>query len=170
MWKKGDFYGVVAQARNMVPGFEEGYRKFEQQVVLRGLSKGLLENYGRNVAHLALHFGRCPEFISVEEINCYLYHKAVDEKWCESYIKHTVFGVRMWLRMSGKDEVAIRIPVMKKSYLLPEALSKGECKELFKAPKSFKHRFLLAFTYSTGMRLNELRFVNPHCSFSLPKD
>jgi len=38
-------------------------------------------------------------------------------------------------------------------------LSKRECKELFKAPKSFKHRFLLAFTYSTGIRLNELRFV-----------
>ena len=143
----------------MVPGFKEGYRKFEQQVVLRGLSKGLLENYGRNVAHLALHFGRCPESVSVEEINSYLYHKAVEEKVCESYLKHTVFGMRMWLRMYGKDKEAIRIPVMKKSHTLPEVLSKSECKELFKSPKSFKHRFLLAFAYSTGMRLNELRFV-----------
>jgi hypothetical protein len=56
----------------MVPGFEEGYRKFEQQLVLRGLSKGLLTNYGRNVAQFALHFGRCPESVSVEEINGYL--------------------------------------------------------------------------------------------------
>jgi len=159
MWKKTDFYGVVAHAQDMVPGFKEGYRKFEQHVVLKGLSKGLLENYGRNVAHFALHFGRCPESVSVEEINSYLYHKAVDEKICESYIKHTVFGVRMWLRLYGKDEVAIRIPVMKKSHTLPEVLSKVECKELFKAPKSFKHRFLLAFAYSTGMRLSELRFV-----------
>jgi len=159
MWKTTDFYGVVKQAQDMVPGFKEGYRKFEQYVVLKGLSKGLLENYGRNVAHLSLHFGRCPESVTLEEINCYLYHKAVDEKICESYIKHTVFGVRMWLRLYGKDDVAIRIPVMKKSHTLPEVLSKGECKELFKAPKSFKHRFLLAFTYSTGMRLNELRFV-----------
>ena len=159
MWKKGESYGVVAQAKDMVPGFREGYRKFEQQVVLKGLSKGLLENYGRNVAHLSLHFGRCPEVISVEEINSYLYHKTVDEKTCESYIKHTVFGVKMWLRLHDKDEVAIRIPIMKKSHTLPEVLSKGECKELFKAPKSFKHRFLLAFTYSTGMRLSELRFV-----------
>ena len=86
--EKGEFYGVVAQAQDMVPGFEEGYRKFEQQVVLKGLSNGLLENYGRNVAHLSLHFGRCPECISVEENNCYLYHRAVDDKWCESYIKH----------------------------------------------------------------------------------
>jgi site-specific recombinase XerD len=61
--------------------------------------------------------------------------------------------------MYGKDDVAIRIPVMKKSHTLPEVLSKSECKELFKAPKSFKHRFLLAFAYSTGMRLSELRFV-----------
>ena len=158
MWKKADFYGVVAQAHDMVPGFKEGYRKFEQHVVLKGLSKGLLTNYGRNVAHLALHFGRSPDSISAEEINGYLYHKAVDEV-CESYIKHTVFGMRLWLRLHGKEETAIRIPVMKKSHTLPEVLSKVECKELFKAPKSFKHRFLLAFTYSTGMRLSELRFV-----------
>ena len=82
---------MAARVRDMVPGFKEGYRKFEQEVVLRGLSKGLLENYGRNVAHLSSHFGRCPEYVSVEEINRYLYHKAADEKICESYIKHTVF-------------------------------------------------------------------------------
>jgi len=92
MWKKGDFYGVVAQARNMVPGFEEGYRKFEQQVVLRRLSKGLLENYGRNVAHLALHFGRCPEFISIEEINCYLYHKAPKFKFNKGLNRHSAIA------------------------------------------------------------------------------
>ena len=34
---------------------------------------------------------------------------------------------------------------MKKSQTLPEVLSKSECKELFKAPKSFKHRFMPAF-------------------------
>ena len=37
MWKKGEFYGVVVKAQDMVPGFKAGYRKFEQQVVLRGL-------------------------------------------------------------------------------------------------------------------------------------
>ena len=39
MWEKTEFYGVVAQAQDMVPGFKEGYRKFEQHVVLKGLSK-----------------------------------------------------------------------------------------------------------------------------------
>ena len=69
MWKKTEFYGVVAQAQDMVPGFKEGYRKFEQQVVIKGLSKGLLTNYGRNVAHLTLHFGRCPESVSCDYLH-----------------------------------------------------------------------------------------------------
>ena len=125
----------------------------------KGLSKGLLENYGRNVAQLALHSGRSPESVAVEEINCYLYHNAVNEKVCESYLKHTVFGMRMWLRLYGKEDTAVRIPVMKKPQTLPEVLSKDECKALFKAPKSFKHRFMLAFAYAAGMRLSELRFV-----------
>jgi len=58
MWEKKAFYGLVSQACGMVPNFSEGYRKFERQVVLRGLSEGLLTNYGRNVAQLSLHFER----------------------------------------------------------------------------------------------------------------
>ena len=42
MWGKTDFYGIVAQAQDMVSGFKEGYGKFEQQVVLKGLSRGLV--------------------------------------------------------------------------------------------------------------------------------
>jgi hypothetical protein len=82
MWKKTDYYGVVAQAQDMVPGFKDGYRKFEQQVVLRGLSEGLLTNYGRNVAQLALYFGRCSELVSLEEINCYTRFATVSRRTC----------------------------------------------------------------------------------------
>jgi len=38
-------------------------------------------------------------------------------------------------------------------------LSKEECRTLFKAPRTFKHRFLLAFAYSSGLRMNELRHI-----------
>jgi len=45
MWKKVEFYGVVAQAQYMVPDLKNAYMKFEQEVVLRGLSRELLTNY-----------------------------------------------------------------------------------------------------------------------------
>ena len=50
MWKKKTFYGLASQACGMVPGFMECFKRFERQVVLRGLSEGLLTNYGRNGA------------------------------------------------------------------------------------------------------------------------
>ena len=124
MWKKKAFIGLVSQACCMVPGFEKGYRKFERHVVLKGLSEGLLTGYGRNVAQLSLHFGRCPELVSVEAINCYLYHKAVDEQVCESYIKHTVFGQRMWLRIQhlpGHNQIRTTITYLHIARVLPKS-------------------------------------------------
>jgi len=58
MWEKKAFYGLVSQACGMVQGFEKGYRKFKRHVVFKGLSEGLLTNYGRNVAQLSLLFER----------------------------------------------------------------------------------------------------------------
>jgi len=78
LWEKKAFNGLVSQACGMVAVFEKGYRKFERQVVLKGLSNGLLTNHGRNVTQFPLHFGRCPELVPVEEINCNLYHKVAE--------------------------------------------------------------------------------------------
>jgi site-specific recombinase XerD len=106
-----------------------------------------------------LDFKRLPHEISVEEINSYLCRKIVDDKLSASYFKQAVYGLRYWFRLFGMEEKAIAMPKIKKSETLPSVLSKQECKELFKAPSSFKHRFLLAFVYGGGLRLNELRLL-----------
>lgn len=158
-FKKKDYYTTLAQAKDLVPGFRAAFSHFEERVVLDRLSKSLISNYGRNIAHLALHFGRLPHEVSIEEINAYLYRKSVHEGLSESYFKQTVFGMRFWFRLFGKDEQALKLPVIKKEKKLPEVLSKEECRELFKAPRTLKHRFLLAFAYSAGLRMNELRML-----------
>ena len=158
-FKKKDYYTTLAQAKDLVPGFRVAFSQFEERVVLDRLSKSLISNYGRNIAHLALHFGRLPHEVSIEEINAYLYRKSVHEGLSESYFKQTVFGMRFWFRLFGKDEQALKLPVIKKEKKLPEVLSKEECRELFKAPRTLKHRFLLAFAYSAGLRMNELRML-----------
>lgn len=57
------------------------------------------------------------------------------------------------------EEVALKMPIVKKEETLPQVLSKEECKTLFRAPSNLKHRFLLAFAYSAGLRMNELRHM-----------
>ena len=158
-FKKGNYYTVIAQAKDLVLGFRDTFALFEERVVLDRLSKSLTINYGRNIAHLALHFGRVPHEISIEENNSYLYRKTVHENLSENYFKQTVFGMRFWFRLFGRDEQALKLPVIKKEKKQPDVLSKDECKQLFLAPRTLKHRFLLAFAYSTGLRMNELRHI-----------
>ena len=113
-FKKEGYYTLMAKAKDLVPGFREAFSQFEERVVLDRCSKSLITNYGRNVAHLALHFGRLPYEVTVEGVNSYLYHKSVHEGLPESYFKQTVFVMHYWFRLFGRDKLALKLPVIKK--------------------------------------------------------
>jgi site-specific recombinase XerD len=156
---KRQYNTVLSQAKKGVPGFALAYGKFIEKTTLEQSSKGLITNYSRSLAYIALHFSRAPHQVSVEEINAYLYSMMVHEKCSISYFKHAVFALRYWFRLFGMEDKAIQMPPIKKEKKLPVVLSRQECKELFKAPVSLKHRSLLAFAYAGGLRMNELRLI-----------
>lgn len=158
-FQRKEYYTLVKQAQELVPGFKTAYSKFVERVTIDQNSKSLITNYSRNLAQVALHFGRVPHQITVDEINTYLYQMSVHENQSESYFKQTVYGLRYWFRLFGMEEHALKMPAIKKKFTLPVVLSKQECKELFQAPRLLKHRFLLAFAYSAGLRMNELRML-----------
>lgn len=156
---KRQYTTVLSQAKKGVAGFALSYGKFIEKTTLEQSSKGLIVNYSRSLAYIALHFGRVPHQISVEEINAYLYSMMVHEKCSLSYFKHAVFALRYWFRLFDMEDKAIQMPPIKKEKKLPVVLSRQECKELFKAPVNLKHRFLLTFAYAGGLRMNELRLI-----------
>jgi len=158
-FKKSDYYTVVEQANDIVPGFKGASHHFIERASIEQKSKSLIGNYLRSVAHVALHFGVVPDQLSADEINTWLYRMSVHEGKSEGYFKQAVFGLRYWFRLFGQAEKALRMPPIKKKQTLPVVLSKEECKALFKAPGMLKHRFLLAFAYSAGLRMNELRLL-----------
>ncbi|MCC7452624.1 MAG: tyrosine-type recombinase/integrase [Crocinitomix sp.] len=158
-FKKENYTTTLNKAKMLVPGFREAFSRFEERLILDQCSKSMFSNYGRNLAHLALHFGRVPHQIQVEEINAYLYRLTVHDKLSISFFKQTVFGLRYWFRLFGMEDKAVQMPVIKKTETLPTVLSKEECKLIFSASRSMKHRFLLAFAYAGGLRMNELRHV-----------
>lgn len=158
-FKKKDYNTLVSQAKKNVLGFESSYSKFIERVSIDQNSKSMITNYSRSIAAIALHFNRVPHEVSVEEINSYLYRMTVHEKQSISYFKQAVYGLRHWFRLFNLEEKAIQMPSIKKEEKLPVVLSKEECKELFKAPRWFKHRYLLTFAYAGGLRMNELRLL-----------
>lgn len=158
-FQKNVEYTLVEQACDTVPGFRQAYSKFVEHAAIHQKSKSLVINYSRNIAQLALHFTTVPHQVSSDEINAYLYRISVHEGKSEGYFKQTVHGLRYWFRVFGNEAAALRMPPLKRKQSLPTVLAKQECKELFKAPRTLKHRFLLAFAYSTGLRMNELRLI-----------
>lgn len=156
---KKEYNTVVSQAKKGVPGFAIAYAKFIEKVTINQSSKSLIVNYSRSLAYVALHFSRCPHEVSVEELNSYLYRMMVHENCSLTYFKHAVFALRYWFRLHNLEEKAIQMPPVKKDKKLPVVLSKQECKELFKAPRNLKHRFILTMAYGAGLRMNELRLL-----------
>jgi site-specific recombinase XerD len=150
---------IESDAISTIPGFRDGYAKFKERTTIDQCSQGMITGYGRSIASVALHFGRVPHDVGVEEINGYLYRIATHDGMSVSYFKLAVYGLRYWFRLFGMEEKAIAMPSIKRELKLPVVLSKQECKELFKAPRSLKHRYLLAFAYAGGLRMNELRLL-----------
>jgi site-specific recombinase XerD len=119
----------------------------------------MISNYSRCIASTALHFNRLPHFLTIEEINSFLYEIKVKDYFSASHFKMTIYALRYWFRLFGMEEKAIAMPQVRRSNKLPVVLSKRECRELFLAPDLLKHRYLLAFAYGSGLRMNELRML-----------
>lgn len=152
---------MVERACSTVPGFAATWKKLEQHIVLNGYSQSTLTNYGRNIAHVALYFGKNPLEIEEEQVNEYLFILAKKQNNSESYFKFAVYGLRYLYRLFGREKDALQLPELPNKSTLPAVLSKEECRQLFRAPRLLKHRVLLAFIYSSGLRMNEARMLRP---------
>jgi len=125
-----------------------------------GRSQKTFENYGRHLAAIALHFGRTPLKLNAEEVREYLYElQKRSQTPCQSYFKHTVFGLRFLLKSEGLPYDSLLLPEIKKEKKLPSVLSKEEVWRMFHAPKLLKHRILLGLLYGCGLRCFEARNV-----------
>ncbi len=150
-------FTIVEQACHEIRGFQKLYEELDDKVRLSGQSPSTLSNYARKLAHLSLHFGKLPQYISEKEINKYLASLARQSKTPSlSDFKFTVYGLRYCYRLLGMNDKLVQLPKIKHNNKLPVVLNHAECKALFHAPDLLKHRMLLSFMYSAGLRAREV--------------
>jgi integrase/recombinase XerD len=148
---------VVTRACNKIPGFKQLYNRLEKKIVVSGKSNSTLNNYGRHMAHVALHFNCIPTQLDKEQIEEYLFYLKKELSPSDSYFKFTVYGLRFLFRLEGLDDRIIQLPEISRSNKLPTVLSREEIKVLLKVPTLLKHRILLALIYGCGLRCMEVR-------------
>ena len=149
-------FTIVDQACHEIRGFRNLYQELDDKVRLSGQSTSTLSNYARKLAQLSLHFGKLPQHISEKELNKYLASLARQSKSPSlSDFKFTVYGLRYCYRLLGMSDKVVQLPKIKRGNKLPVVLNHKECKALFKTPELLKHRVLLTFIYSAGLRARE---------------
>jgi len=136
---------VVARAIEAVEGYEALHERFVRTMSITGKSMGTIENYGRHVASIALHFGRIPLYLSVEEVHAYLYALQQRSKTpSRSYFRHTVFGLRFLLKSEGLAYEHLLLPSIRAEKRLPAVLSKEEVWRMLCVAVPLKYRILTA--------------------------
>jgi integrase/recombinase XerD len=150
-------FTIVEQACHEIHGFRNLLQQLDDKVRLSGHSPSTLSNYARKLAQISLHFGKLPQHISEKELNKYLASLARQSKTPSlSDFKFTVYGLRYCYRLLGMTEKMVQLPRIKRDKKLPVVLNHKECKALFTAPELLKHRVLLSFMYSAGLRAREV--------------
>ena len=125
-----------------------------------GRSESTYRNYAQHVAAIALHFGKIPTELDVEQVQEYLYMLQKRSKTpSQTYFKHTVYGLRFMLKSEGLPYEFLHLPTIKHEKKLHTVLSKEEVWRLLKSCQLLKHKILIGLLYGCGLRCGEVRAV-----------
>ena len=151
---------ILNQAIREVPKFEELLHRFERTISVLGRSQSTFSNYARHVASMALHFGKIPTELDVEQVQEYLFMLQKRSKTpSQTYFKHCVYGLRFLLKSEGLPYEYLHLPSIKHDKKLPTVLSKEEVWRLLNSCQLLKHRMLIGLLYGCGLRCMEARNV-----------
>lgn len=152
-----DYVTIVAQASAKIQGFEQLYKEMARSISVSGKSQSTLTNYGRQLAHLALHYNCLPTALDKDQVLDYLHFVKSKGSPSATFFKFTVYGMRYACKMRGLSYLDFSLPEIERPDNLPVVLSQLEVRQLLKACTLLKHSILLATVYGCGLRCAEVR-------------
>jgi site-specific recombinase XerD len=130
--------------------------EFMQKLVINGRSRSTHENYLRQMAKLALFYGRTPLGLTTSELEEYLYHLIQKDTESQSSFKHLVYGLRKLYALFGLEQLELALPPIKRPGTLPVVFSHSEVKQVLLAAEHMHERVLFGLFYDTGVRIHEM--------------
>lgn len=154
-----DYVTIVQQASSKVTGFEQLYKDLQRAINVSGKSKSTLTNYGRQLAHLALHYNMLPTELDQEQVLDYLHLVKSKGSPSATFFKFTVYGMRYACKLRGLPYQQFSLPVIERNDKLPVVLNAEEVKALIKVCDLLKHKLLISLCYGCGLRCAEVRHL-----------
>ena len=132
------------------------FRRFSEDLQLKGLSPKTIKMYTRAVKQLVKHYQKSPEEITDEELRQYfLYNKNV-RQWSRVASTISLCGIKYFYTLTLKREwTSLKFIRPAKEKKLPVILSRQEVKAILDHVQFAHHRACLNVIYSMGLRIGE---------------
>lgn len=128
-----------------------------EDLQIRHYSPTTIRIYLHAIAEFAQHFGKPPDQLGVEHIRRYQLFLIKEKKVSRPTCIQVVCALRFFYTHTLTRKIVIeRIPFPRRERKLPLILSREEVKALLEAPRSLRHRALLAILYGCGLRVAEV--------------
>jgi site-specific recombinase XerD len=133
-----------------------------QEMQLMNYSSHTIDAYLRSISNLSNFFNLPPDQLTIPQVKKYLHYRIEETNCSVSYINQSISAIKiLYEKVLERNWEGINISRPRKELKLPVVLTQQEIGRLLTVTTNLKHKSILALTYSTGMRLNEVRLMKP---------
>jgi len=129
--------------------------KLGLELKLRGFSIKTVEAYLSHNKRFLNYIKKEPDHITQDDVKQYLAHLISDKQQRPSSITLALSSLKFLYKEIMKKDIFVDIRPPKSEKKIPTVLTKDEVKRLLAVIKSSKHRLLIEFMYSSGLRVSE---------------
>ncbi|HIH42217.1 TPA: tyrosine-type recombinase/integrase [Candidatus Woesearchaeota archaeon] len=134
---------------------EEYLDKLAIELKLRGFTERTIGNYCYQTKKF-LEFSKIdPKRATQDDVKKYMAHLLSDKNYKASSVNLLVSSLKFFFNEIIKHDIINGLKALKQEKKLPTVLSQDELKHLIDAAENVKHKLLIEFMYSAGLRVSE---------------
>lgn len=128
--------------------------KLKTELKIRGFSSKTITAYVKKNEDFLKFIGKAPESVEQDDIKSYMAH-LMDKGHKPASVSLAMSSLRFLYDEILEKGLFAKIKMPKLEIKLPTVLSKDEIKGMLDATQNPKHKLLIAFLYSSGLRVSE---------------
>ncbi len=136
--------------------------RVSREMQIQNYSQRTIDTYTANLRRLMLFSAKSADQISITDLKDYLYHRINVDDISVSTINQCISAYKVLQEsVLGRHWNPIKIKRPRKEKKLPIILSEDEILRMINVTRNIKHRAVIALTYSSGLRREEVRELKP---------
>lgn len=133
-----------------------------QEMQIRNYSDRTIVSYIHCIERISLYYKCSPDLLSIEQIKSYLHYCIVEKQESPSTLNQIISAVRiLHVDVLQRPWEPLKIKRARREKKLPVVFSTQEISKLMDSIRNVKHRLILITAYSAGLRINEVRYLQP---------